>query len=164
MKKLWIAILLLASFATVCLATDKVEVPDTCKHCGMNRTIFSHSRMIVTYTDGSSTGTCSINCAITDLKESKKEIKSLQVADYNTKKLINAKTATWVIGGSSKGVMTKLPKWAFAKKSDAEAFIIANGGELATFDELFKLAERDEADRAKRMKPQEHKGHGGHTM
>jgi len=159
MKKLWIAILLLVSFATVCLATDKIEAPDACKHCGMNRTKFAHSRMVVTYTDGSSTGTCSINCAVTDIRESKKEIKSLQVADFNTKKLINAKTATWVIGGSIKGVMTKTPKWAFAEKSDAEAFIIVNGGQIVTFDELFKAAERDEAERAKRMKPQEHKGH-----
>jgi len=57
MKKLWIAILLLVSFATVCLAADKVEAPDDCKHCGMDRTKFAHSRMVVTYSDGNSTGT-----------------------------------------------------------------------------------------------------------
>lgn len=164
MKKLWIAILLLASFATVCLATDKVEAPDACKHCGMNRTKFAHSRMVVTYTDGSSTGTCSINCAVTDMKASKKEIKSLQVADFNSKKLIDAKTATWVIGGSIKGVMTKTPKWAFAEKSDAEAFITSNGGTLVTFDELLKAAEKDEAERTMQMKHMEHKGHSGHMM
>jgi nitrous oxide reductase accessory protein NosL len=164
MKKLWIAVLLLVSFGTVCLAADKVEAPDSCKHCGMDRTKFAHSRMIVTYSDGSSTGTCSINCVVTDLKETKKEVKSFQVADYNTKKLIDAKTATWVIGGTKKGVMTKTAKWAFAEKADAAAFIKANGGTLAGFDETLKAAERDEAERAKSMKPKEHKGHGDHKM
>lgn len=164
MKKLWIAILLLVSFGTVCLAADKVEAPDSCKHCGMDRTKFAHSRMVVTFSDGSSTGTCSINCVVTDLKENKKEVTSFQVADYNTKKLIDAKTATWVIGGTKKGVMTKVPKWAFAEKADAAAFIKANGGKLADFDETLKAAERDEAERAKSMKPKEHKMHGDHKM
>ena len=163
MKKLWIALLLVLSLVTVCLASEKVEAPDSCKHCGMDRTKFAHSRMVVTYTDGS-TGTCSINCVVTDLKEAKKEVKSFQVADYNSKKLTDAKTATWVIGGSKKGVMTKTAKWAFAEKSDADAFIKANGGKLASFDEALKAAEKDEAERSKNMKPKEHSGHGDHKM
>jgi copper chaperone NosL len=153
----------------VCLLTggtlwafDDVEETPSCKYCGMDRTAFAHSRMVVTYADDSSTGTCSINCVVTDMKETKKEVKSFQVADYNTKKLTDAKTATWVIGGKKKGVMAPVAKWAFAKKKDAKAFIKANSGNLATFDEALKVAEKDEADRAKSKKPQEHKGHGGH--
>ncbi len=164
MKKIWIALLLALSLAAVCLAAEKVEAPDSCKHCGMDRTIFSHSRMVVSYTDGSSTGTCSINCVVTDLKESKKEVKSFQVADYNSRKLSDAKTAVWAIGGSKKGVMTKTAKWAFAEKADAAAFIKSNGGTLATFDEVLKAAEMDAADRAKSMKPHDHKGHGNHKI
>ncbi len=159
MKKLWIALMLVLSLGTVCLAADKVEAPDSCKHCGMDRTKFAHSRMVVTYTDGSSAGTCSINCVVTDLKEAKKEVKSFQVADYNTKKLIDAKTATWVIGGSKKGVMTRVAKWAFAEKAGAAAFIKANGGKLATFEEVRKAAEDDAADRSNGKKHQEHTGH-----
>ena len=164
MKKIWIALLLVLSLGTVCLAAEKVEAPDSCKHCGMDRTTFAHSRMVVTYIDSSSAGTCSINCVVTDLKEAKKEVKSFQVADYNSKKLTDAKTATWVIGGSKKGVMTKTAKWAFAEKSDADAFIKANGGKLASFDEALKAAEKDEAERSKNMKPKEHSGHGDHKM
>ena len=108
MKQIWIAILLVLSLGTACLAADKIEAPDSCKHCGMDRAKFAHSRMVVTYTDGSSTGTCSINCVATDMKESGKEVASFQVADYNTKKLIDAKTAAWVIGGTKKGVMTRV--------------------------------------------------------
>ena len=164
MKQIWIAVLLVLSLGTVCLAADKIEAPDSCKRCGMDRTKFAHSRMAVTYTDGSSTGTCSINCVVTDMKESGKEAASFQVADYNTKKLIDAKTAVWVIGGTKKGVMTRVAKWAFAEKKDAEYFIKANGGKLGSFDETLKAAESDEAERAKGMKPHEHKEHGKHNM
>lgn len=157
MKKIWIALLLVLSLGTICLAAEKVEAQDSCKHCGMDRTKFAHSRMVVSYADGSSTGTCSLNCVVTELKGSKKEVKSFQVADYNNKKLTDAKTATWVIGGSKKGVMTKIAKWAFAENADAKAFIKANGGKMATFDEALKAAEKDDAESVKSMKAHDHK-------
>lgn len=110
--------------------------------------------MVVTYADGSSSGTCSLNCVVTDMKTAKgRKIKSFQVADYNTRKLINAKKATWVIGGSKKGVMTMIAKWAFADKKDADAFIKVNGGKIASFDEALKAAEDENMDQ------NEHKGH-----
>jgi nitrous oxide reductase accessory protein NosL len=154
MKNIWIALLFCLSLGTVCLAADKIEAPDACKHCGMDRTKFAHSRMVVTYTDGSSAGTCSLNCVVTDLKIAKgKKVKLIQVADYNTRKLTNAKKATWVIGGSKKGVMTTIPKWAFANKKDAEVFIKENGGKQATFDEALEKAQKEDMD------SQEHMGH-----
>lgn len=160
MKKFWIAALLVLSLGTICLAAEtKVEAPDACVHCGMDRTKFGHSRMLVTYTDGSSTGTCSLNCVVTDLSKNKdKTVKTSQVADYNTKKLTDASSAAWVIGGSKKGVMTPVAKWAFADKKDADVFIKANGGKLATFDEALKAAEKELADRAAK-KQADHKGH-----
>lgn len=165
MKKLWIAALMILSLGTVCLAAEKIEAPADCKQCGMDRTIFAHSRMLVTYADGSSSGTCSINCVVTDMKASKgKEVKSFQVGDYNTKKLTDARTATWVIGGKQNGVMTAVAKWAFADKKDAAAFIKLNGGKPATFDEALQAAEKELADNEQSSKPQEHQGHGEHKM
>jgi nitrous oxide reductase accessory protein NosL len=165
MKKLWIAFLLVLSLGTICMAAEKVEAPDACVHCGMDRTKFGHSRMIVTYTDGSSAGTCSLNCIVTDLSKNKeKTAKTFQVADYNTRKLIDAKSASWVIGGTKKGVMTPVAKWAFADKKDAETFIKANGGKPATFDEALKAAEKEQADKMQNKKSHDHKGHGEHKM
>ena len=165
MKKFWLAITLVLSLAAVCIAADtKVESPADCKKCGMNRTKFAQSRMVVTYADGSSSGTCSINCVATDMQESKKEVKSFQVGDYTAKKLIDAKSATWVIGGSKKGVMTPVAKWAFAEKKDAEAFVKANGGSLATFEDAFKATEKELSDRDSKKKAHDHKGHGEHKM
>jgi len=159
MKKFWLAVAMLFAVSAVCLAADtKVEAPADCKHCGMNRTQFAQSRMVVTYQDGS-TGTCSINCVVVDMKANKgKEVKSFQVGDYDSKKLIDAKTATWVIGGKKKGVMTPVAKWAFAEKSGAEKFIKTTGGKLATFDDVLKATEKELADQDKP------KGHSGHKM
>jgi nitrous oxide reductase accessory protein NosL len=164
MKILWIAVLMILSLGTVCLAADKIEAPDACKQCGMDRTKFGHSRMVVIYTDGSSSGTCSLNCVVTDMKAAKgKTVKSFQVADYNTRKLTDAKTATWVIGGSKKGVMTSVAKWAFVDKKKAEAFIKENGGKLATFDEALKETEKELAN-SSQNKGHEHKGNVDHKM
>lgn len=110
--------------------------------------------MLVTYSDATSAGTCSLHCTAEELKDSgDKQIKTVQVADYLTGKLINAKSALWVIGGKKEGVMTSLAKWAFAGKREAQAFIRQNGGKLATFDEALKKATME------RMDHQEHMGH-----
>ncbi|MBT0665397.1 nitrous oxide reductase accessory protein NosL [Geobacter pelophilus] len=162
MKKLWMGALLFFALCSAGIAADKVEAPDDCKHCGMNRTKFSHSRMLVAYGDGSSAGTCSINCVVTDLNGAKgKKLKSVQVADYDTKGLIDAKSATWVIGGNKKGVMTKVAKWAFAKKQAADSFVKENGGKIATYDEALKMAQ---TEHAQPTPPQNVKGHGEHKM
>lgn len=159
MKRFWLAVLMLLTMVAVCPAAEKsVEAPADCKHCGMNRTKFSHSRMLVTYSDNSA-GTCSLNCVAVEMKKNKdKTVKSLQVGDYDSKKLIDAKTATWVIGGKKKGVMTQVPKWAFAEKSFAVKFVKENGGKLATFDEALKAAEGEQEADSKG------KGHSGHKM
>jgi nitrous oxide reductase accessory protein NosL len=76
-----------------------------------------------------------------------KKVRSVLVADYNSKKLVDAEKAFWIIGGEKKGVMTMTPKWAFEKKEDADQFMKQSGGKPGTFDEAMKLARED-----KRMK------------
>jgi len=121
-----------------------IKMYQACPHCGMDRGKFAHSRMLITYSDGSSAGVCSIHCTATELKAGKgKTVKVVEVADLNSKKLVKAEKATWVIGGSRKGVMTRVPKWAFAKKDDASAFIGKYGGRLATYKEALNLAEKE---------------------
>jgi copper chaperone NosL len=134
--------LLLACSTT--FAADAIEKPLSCEQCGMDRVIFARSRMVVVYADGTTAGTCSIHCAVAEMKAHKgKKVKSLKVADYDTKNLIDARKAVWVIGGSKSGVMTSVPKWAFAKRADAETFVRENGGRVTTFDEALELAERE---------------------
>jgi nitrous oxide reductase accessory protein NosL len=160
MKRFFLVTMMMTLIAAaVCFAADtRVEAPADCKHCGMNRTKFAHSRMLITYQDGSS-GTCSINCAAIDFMDSGgKEVKKIQVGAYDSKKLIDAKTATWVMGGKLKGVMTALPKWAFAEKASAEKFVKKNGGRLATFAEALQAAEAEQGEKSPSG------AHGGHKM
>jgi copper chaperone NosL len=126
------------------IAADSVEKPLSCEQCGMDRVVFARSRMLIVYADGTSAGTCSIHCAVLEMRAHKgKKVKSLEVADYNTKQLMAAATAVWVIGGNKSGVMTAVPKWAFATRAGAEKFVNENGGKVATFSEALELAEHE---------------------
>jgi copper chaperone NosL len=139
-----VLVLVLVLAAVAALALGGIEAPKSCKQCGMDRTMFAQSRMIVNYADGTSAGTCSLHCAAANAKgNSGRKIKSLQVADCRTRSLMDAKQAVWVIGGKKRGVMTALPKWAFARKDDAEAFVKMNGGKIASFGEAMALAEKE---------------------
>jgi copper chaperone NosL len=149
--------------SSIVLAQEDVDTYSSCKYCGMKRGMFSHSRMLLTYDDGSKLGTCSIHCVAVDLALNiDRTPKTIQVGDYNTKSLIDAENAAWVIGGSKPGVMTKRAKWAFKKQDDAAAFIKANGGTAATFDEAMKATYEDmysdtKMIRVKRNKMRAHK-------
>jgi copper chaperone NosL len=137
-------LLLFAMGASFAVADGPVEAPPACQHCRMDRTMFNFSRMLVTYTDNSTAGTCSLNCVITEnMKVKGKKIKSVKVADYISKELIDVKTAIWVVGGSKRAVMSANAKWAFAEKIAAEAFISQYGGYLATYKEVYDMAKNE---------------------
>lgn len=157
---------LLTACSTLALAAglDDVKASPSCKYCGMDREKFGHSRMLITYDDGSTLGTCSLHCVATELANAiDKTPVSIQVADYGTRELIDAETAVWVLGGDKTGVMTARAKWAFANRPAAEAFVKANGGIIVTFDESIKASYEDmykdtqmirERRKMKRMKQQ----------
>ena len=124
-------------------STDIVKHP-SCKYCGMDRGKFAQSRMTVEYDDGASFGACSLHCAAIDLaNEIDKTPSYIGVADYQSKKLIDAEKAFWVVGGGKPGVMTSNPKWAFETRQGAEWFINENGGSLASFEQAVGAAYHD---------------------
>jgi nitrous oxide reductase accessory protein NosL len=127
-------------FANTVMAVGGIESPKECQLCGMDRTAFAYSRMVIEYADGTNSGVCSLNCAVAEMKKYRtRQVKSFKVADFGTQKLVDVREATWVIGGNKPGVMTSVPKWAFAAKEDARKFIRNNGGRQATFDEALDL-------------------------
>jgi hypothetical protein len=129
----------------------------------MDRTVFARSRMLIVYADGGTAGVCSLHCAAAELRQNRgRQVRSLMVADYTTKELIDAGTASWVVGGRKEGVMTSLPKWAFARKEDAQKFVKENGGEVTPFDKVMKSAEA-ELGGDTRMTHEGHT-HAGHDM
>ncbi len=139
-----VAALIGALLALPVFGSGDIAEHGRCKLCGMDRQKFDFSRMLIEYEDGTSAGLCSLHCAAVELASNiDKTPKVIRVGDFNTKALIDAEMAVWVVGGTKQGVMSKTAKWAFAKQADADAFIKANGGSLATFDDAIKSAYTD---------------------
>jgi len=135
--------LYIAPTAAAASQADVAKSP-SCRQCGMDRGKFSHSRMLIEYEDGSTVATCSLHCTAVELANTIDRIPVMvSVADYDSKELIEADKAVWVMGGSKKGVMTGQAKWAFASRVSAERFIKANGGSIVSFDEAIKAAYDD---------------------
>jgi copper chaperone NosL len=147
MKKGILSVLVIAwvlSIGGIAFGGADIQKGPACKYCGMDLNQYTYSRMVVEYDDGTSLGTCSTHCLGIELVMNiDKTPRSLKAGDYNSKKLIDAETAVWVVGGSKPGVMTKRAKWAFENKADADKFIAENGGSLSTFDEAMKASYED---------------------
>jgi len=122
MKKGWIFVVILGMcfiLSGSVFGQDDIKKFPACKYCGMDREKFAHSRALVEYEDGTAEGTCSIHCMAIELAlRIEKSPHTIWVGDMNTKKLIDVEMASWVMGGSKPGVMTKRAKWAFEKKDD----------------------------------------------
>lgn len=118
---------------------------DRCEKCGMGVASHAHSRAEIVHESGAREEFCSVTCAI-HVAQGNAAAKML-VADYDTRELLDAAKAFWVIGGEKPGVMTREAKWSFAEKARAEAFIATSGGRLADWTEVVRLT-RDEAAKA----------------
>ncbi len=125
-------------------AGDDIDTHRDCLRCGMDRKAYGYSRMLVVYEDGAEAGVCSLHCAVEELDAATgRRVKSLLVADRKSRKLIDAEKGVWVIGGTKRGVMTQRAKWAFAAGADAQEFIDAYGGKIASWDEALAAARED---------------------
>lgn len=155
-------------------AENDIEKFPKCPYCGMDRKQFHHSRMLVHYSDDLPDGTCSLHCAAISLAVNvDREPKAIYVGDNaaagDAKPLVEVGKATFLVGSSLKGVMTKRSKVAYGTADAAKAAQAANGGELAGFDQALAAAYADMAadvamirknreERRKRMMEQQHKG------
>lgn len=139
MRRLWVvtmlvSALILSAAAGAAAEKDVAKIP-SCRYCGMDRGRYGSTRMLITYENGALIGTCSIHCAAVDLAQSfGKKIKTIEVADYRSGRLIAAEQAIWVVGAGLPGVMAAKSRLAFAARDDAEAFRKEKGGEIADFD------------------------------
>jgi nitrous oxide reductase accessory protein NosL len=163
MRALFIVLSAALLGAVPAVVHEDIRNHPACPVCGMDRQLYSYSRMLIDYREGP-TGTCSIHCVGADVAVNRhKMVRGIYAADYHGRQLIPATTAFWVIGGDRIGVMTERAKWAFAKRADAEAFIRDHGGSVATFDDAIKATFEDMyADiKAVRERAQERKARSG---
>jgi copper chaperone NosL len=145
-----LAVVLFCIGRTGAFAQSDIEDHRSCARCGMDRKAYGYSRMLIQYEDGAVVGVCSLHCAVVELEENQgRTVKTLLVADRDSRTLIEAEKAYWVMGGGKRGIMTQQPKWAFQSKDGAEAFIKANGGKIVIWAEALAAA-REEAARESR--------------
>jgi len=109
-----------------------------CPKCGMTLPMFyrtNHSAKV----DGKVEQFCSLHCLVEEMNSGKK-VTDIKVVDNTTLKFIPAKDAWYVVGSSKPATMSKVSKYAFGKKSDAEAFAKKFGGKVMKFDEVLAMA------------------------
>jgi copper chaperone NosL len=136
-----LGVLLFCTLAAA-LDLDDIAAHRSCSHCGMDRKSYGYSRALIRYTDGSEVGCCSLNCAVLEMKQHPdRQVLALLVADRGTLELVEGRKAYWVMGGKKRGVMTARPKWAFAERDAAEAFLKQYGGTLERWDAVLQAAQ-----------------------
>lgn len=111
-----------------------------CNVCGMHLTKFYKTNHVTTFKNDHKEQYCSIHCQANIHENHSEKIKLIEVVDTKSLKLIDAKTATYVVGSSKKGTMSPISKYAFKNKADALIFQKKFGGELHNFEETLKMA------------------------
>jgi len=121
---------------------QKGENKDSCPICGMHLQKFYKTNHAGETKDGTKQY-CSIHCVVDDNELKKTDIKDLKVVDTNSLKFIPAHKASYVAGSSKPGTMSRTSKYAFAKKSDAEAFAKEFGGKVTNLNGAYTSAMKD---------------------
>jgi len=111
-----------------------------CPLCSMNLKMFWKTTHWLTFSDGTRTGYCSIHCASKVYQDRATDIDRWEVADSDTKKLINARKAHFLIGSDLPGTMTPASKLAFASLDVAKKYQKEHGGTIGTLDDALKRA------------------------
>jgi len=130
---------------------NDIEKYPKCPYCGMDRKQYHYSRMLVQYGDDVPDPACSLHCASISLAVNvDREPKVIYVADSGAgdavKPLIEVDKATFLVGSSIKGVMTRRSKVAFASAEAAKTVQAKDGGELGNFDQALLASYTDMAE------------------
>lgn len=112
---------------------------DKCALCGMRVDEAKKQYFVITTKDGKQQKACNQGCAVTFLENISDNIKTVEAVDYNSGKLIDARSAFYVKGSNVKAVMGGESVLAFSKKEDAEKFQKENGGKVFLYKDLFML-------------------------
>ncbi len=124
---------------------DELKKYPKCPYCGMDRTMWNHSRHLVHYDDDLVDGTCSLHCLAISLSLNlDRGIKAIYAADFGSdgkiKPLVNVNEATYLAGSDLPGTMTKQSKMAFSSHKAVQGARKKHGGELVVFDEALTRA------------------------
>jgi len=112
-----------------------------CPECGMTLPMFYKTNHAA-HVNGKTKQYCSIHCLVEDMNKGAK-LTDIKVVATNSLKFIDALKATYVVGSSKKGTMTKVSKYAFSSEREANVFVRENGGKVTNFKGAIKIAKAD---------------------
>lgn len=98
------------------LLVQKGDEKHWCPVCGMSLKMFYKTSHTSKLKNSTPRQYCSMRCLVSDMQEYGIKDDSIKVVDANTQKLIDAKSAYYVLGSKIKGTMSKVSKLAFAQK------------------------------------------------
>ena len=119
---------------------------ESCAICGMHLPTFYKTNHVADTKEGTKQY-CSLHCVVHDNEINKTDLKNLRVVDTNSLKMIDALLAYYVVGSSKAGTMSRVSKYAFAKRDEAEAFAKAFGGKVMKFYDAYDVAKKDFSNR-----------------
>ena len=111
-----------------------------CNVCGMHLTKYYKTNHTAEFKNGHKEQYCSLHCLAEVHKNHEEKIKTIQVVDTNSLKLIDATKAFYVVGSSKEGTMSPISEYAFLTKEEAEKFKKEFGGEIHNFEETLKFS------------------------
>jgi nitrous oxide reductase accessory protein NosL len=121
------------------VSAEETHKRESCRVCGMYIDQYQKSAAELVLKDGTVEHTCGVACMLREVEDAGgiSAFKSVQVHDWVSGKLVDAATATYVIG--SKVIPDMVPNYiAFANREEAKAFMAKEGGEIMDFNFAYR--------------------------
>jgi len=112
-----------------------------CSRCGMNLVKYYKTSHLATH-KGKKFQYCSIHCLEDHLGEGI-SLKNPKVVDLGSLKFISVAQAYYVVGSSKRGTMSKVSKYAFKDKKEAQKFQNLYGGKIMDFKSAREITQED---------------------
>ncbi len=134
------AIALLILFAWLPASGQQAAQMTNCPNCGMVLKQWAHTNHEFTNEEGRFRS-CSLHCVADISVKSGLAPRDVKVAVASRPdEMIPVEKAVYVIGSSAPGTMTRVSKYAFESRADADRFVVEKGGKIGTFADAFELA------------------------
>lgn len=114
----------------------------SCVICGMHLPTFYKTSHAADTKEGTKQY-CSIHCVVHDNELNRTDLSNLRVVDTYSLKMISAVEAHYVVGSSKAGTMSRVSKYAFGKRREADAFAKEFGGKVMKFYDAYDVAKKD---------------------
>ncbi len=112
-----------------------------CVICGMDLVKFYKTSHASTH-ESTHYQYCSIHCLEDHLGQGV-TLKNPKVVDVASLKLISVADAHYVVGSKKRGTMSRISKYAFLNKDDAQKFQTKFGGDIMDFNGAREVAQKD---------------------